>query len=780
MWLDQFQFAGFYVAKEKGFYKDLGLDVELKKFNDSTNVLDEVMEGKADFGLNSTSLIIEKSNGKDIVLLASVFQSSPLVLLALKNSNINSIQDIKNKNTDLLFADKTNEPFILKEKGYESISFHPKDFNFDFYEQLIFTSKEFANKNPKLVKDFYDASIKGWEYAFKNIEEVAKLVFEKYNPQNKSLESLIFEAKEMKKLVYDNNNKIGTITKDKINLIANTYKVLGLMKNHIDINDLIYTKHLENSFFLNEEEVNYLNNKGPLKICVNPNWLPFEKIENNEYIGITADYINLIKEKINTNIKIIPSENWTETLKNAKNRTCDILPIIVKTQDRTSFLDFTSSYINLPLVMAGALESNFIEDINQLKDKKIGLSKGYAFEKILKDKYKNLTFIEVKDIHEGLKEIQNGKIFAYIGNLATLGVAIKENYIGQIKIIAKLEESLKGSIASRNDEPLLNTILEKALNSIDQTQKQDIYNKWVFINYQKEVSYVFFNKIIAGFLILIFILILIYRQYLLKKMNKELYEKIEIEIQKNEEKNRLSIQQSRMASMGEMLENIAHQWRQPLSTISISASAMKLKKELGILSSEDMDDSIKHIETATDYLSNTIEDFRNFFSKDKTASIIDIRETINKAFDLINPTFSKNEITVIRDIQNISFTSYQNELIQALMNILINAKDALENKESERLISIKVKKIRDKVSISIKDNAGGIPEDIIDKIFEPYFTTKHQTQGTGIGLFMSKTIIEKHLNGKLQVKNTSFKFNDKIYKGALFKIILPIEDISIY
>ena len=356
MWLDQFQFAGFYVAKEKGFYKDLGLDVELKKFNDSTNVLDEVMEGKADFGLNSTSLIIEKSNGKDIVLLASVFQSSPLVLLALKNSNINSIQDIKNKNTDLLFADKTNEPFILKEKGYESISFHPKDFNFDFYEQLIFTSKEFANKNPKLVKDFYDASIKGWEYAFKNIEEVAKLVFEKYNPQNKSLESLIFEAKEMKKLVYDNNNKIGTITKDKINLIANTYKVLGLMKNHIDINDLIYTKHLENSFFLNEEEVHYLNNKGPLKICVNPNWLPFEKIENNEYIGITADYINLIKEKINTNIKIIPSENWTETLKNAKNRTCDILPIIVKTQDRTSFLDFTSSYINLPLVMAGALE----------------------------------------------------------------------------------------------------------------------------------------------------------------------------------------------------------------------------------------------------------------------------------------------------------------------------------------------------------------------------------------------------------------------------------------
>ena len=820
MWVDQFQFAGFYTAKEKGFYEDVGLDVEIKRYFDSINVLNEVMQNKVDFGTNSTSLIIEKSNGKNIVLLGSIFQSSPLVLLSLKDSNITTLKDIINKNimiteeqsdfasfqamitsenislkdintqkhsfdvndlinkkTDLMIAYTTNEPFILKEKGYESNYFHPKDYGFDFYEEIIFTSQEFANKNPKLVKDFYTASIKGWEYAFENIEEVAKIIYEQYNPQNKSLESLIFEANEMKKLVYDKNGTIGTLTKERINLIINSYKVMGLMKNPINVDELLYTKHLDNAFFLNEEEVNYLNNKGPLKICVNPNWLPFEKYENNVYSGIAADYMHHIKDKLNTRIKIIPTENWNETLNNAKNRVCDIIPMIVPTQERTSFLDFTSTYINLPLVMAGGIESNFIEDITQLKNIKIGISKGYAFEKILKEKYSNLTLVDVKNMAEGLEKIQKGELFGYIGNLATIGYAIQEDYIGQIKIIAKLEESLKGGLASRNDEPILNTILEKALNSMDQSQKQDIYNNWIAVTYQKEVSYILFNKVMAGILLLTFILILIYRQYLLKEMNKKLHKKVEIEIQKNEEKNRISIQQSRMASMGEMIENIAHQWRQPLSTISVAASGMEVKKQLDMLTSEDIDHAIKHIKDTTQFLSNTIEDFRNFFSKDKISSDLDIEKTLKKSLDLVNAAFMKNNIIVHVDSKSIIFSSYENELIQVLMNILINAKDALENKKTEKIILIKVKKVANKISISIRDNGGGIPDDIIDKIFEPYFTTKHQFNGTGIGLYMSKLIVEKHLDGELNVKNISYKFNNKVYRGALFKIILPIKTL---
>ncbi|MFA9239177.1 MAG: ABC transporter substrate-binding protein [Candidatus Paceibacteria bacterium] len=749
--------------------------------------------------------------------MGSIFQSSPLILLALKNSQINNLQDIKNKEimitqeqyefaslqsmlisenislkeikrikhsfdvddlinhkTDLMIAYTTNEPFILKEKGYESKIFHPKDYGFDFYEELLFTSKEFATNNPKLVKDFYDATLKGWYYAFENIEEVSQLIYEKYNPQNKSLDSLIFEANEMKKLVYDENKKIGTITKEKINLIINTYKVLGLMKNSVDIDDLIYTKHLNDSFLLTNEEQSYLINKKELKICIDPDWMPFEKIQNNKHIGISADYIDIIKNKLNIPITLAPTKTWSESLNYAKEKACDIIPLIVKTQNRQKYLNFTTPYIKLPLVMAGGIEDSFIEDINQFKDKKIGISKDYAFEEILKAKYPQLNFVPVKNLKDGLEQIQKGNISGFIGNLTSIGITIQKDYIGQIKIIAKLDDNLEAGIASRKDEPLLNSILQKALDSIDLKQKEEIYNKWVYVNYQKEISYVFFNKIFALIIVLIIILVLVYRQYLLKQMNKELYKKVEIEMKKNEEKHRISIQQSRMASMGEMLENIAHQWRQPLSTISVAASGIELKKELNILNDEELDDALRHIKNATQYLSNTIEDFRNFFSKDKISSNINIRNTINKTIDLVSSTFAKEEITLVRNIQDINFSSFENELIQVLMNILINAKDALENKQS-KLIIIKVKQHKNNIIITIKDNAGGINEDIIDKIFEPYFTTKHQFNGTGIGLYMSKLISEKHLDGEIIVRNVSFEFNNTIYQGALFKIILPVK-----
>ena len=817
MWVDQFEFAGFYMAKEKGFYEKIGLDVEIKKYNLSTNVLNEVLEKKADFGVNSSSLIIKKSLGKDIVILGSIFQSSPLIILALKDSRIKNIHDIKNKKlmmtseqyeaaplqsmlisenislksinlidhsfnvddlinkkTDFMMAYTTNEPYLLKEKGYESQIFHPKDYGFNFYEEILFTSKEFANNNPKLVKDFYDASISGWYYAFENIDETAQLIYEKYNPQNKSLASLIDEAKEMKKLVYDKENKIGTITKERINLIINTYKVLGLMKNSIDIDDLIYTKHLNNSFTLSKEESDYLKNKKEIKFCIDPDWMPFEKIEDNKHIGISADYVDIIKSKLNVPITLVQTKSWSESLSKAKERVCDIIPLIVKTDNRDKYLNFTSPYIKLPLVMAGGIEDSFIEDINQYKNKKIGISKDYAFGEILKAKYPHLNFVEVENMKDGFEQIQKGQISGFIENLTTIGFAIQKNYIGQIKIIAKLNETLEAGISSRNDEPILNSIFQKALDSIDSEKREEIYNKWVYVNYQKETNYDSLNKLLFIIIGFILIFILFYRQYLLKKMNEELNEKIKIEMKKNEEKTRISIQQSRMASMGEMLENIAHQWRQPLSTISVAASGIEIKKELNILNDEELSDSLRHIKNATQYLSNTIDDFRNFFVKDKIPSNINIRNTLNKTIDLISSTLAKEEITLIRNIQNINFTSYENELIQVLMNIFINAKDALANRKSEKLIIVVIKQIEDNLVIKIKDNAGGVDSSIIDKIFEPYFTTKHQFNGTGIGLYMSKLIVEKHLIGEISVKNIDFIFNSKTYRGALFELVLPL------
>ncbi|MGE0051870.1 MAG: ABC transporter substrate-binding protein [Arcobacter sp.] len=817
MWLDQFQFAGFYVAKEKGFYKDVGLDVELKKYNSSISVLDEVINKKADFGTNSSSLIVDKSNGKNIVLLGSIFQSSPLILLALKDSKLKYLNDIKNKTlmitneqerfatfssmltskgvnlsdlnlinhsfnvddlinkkTDLMLAYTTNEPFILREKGYESTIFNPKDYGFDFYEELIFTTNEFAQNNPEIVKDFYKATIKGWEYAFENIDETVNLILNKYNSQNKSLASLLFEANEMKKLVYDKNGKIGTITTEKINLIINTYRVMGLLNNKIDVDDLIYTKHLENNLFLTNEEKRYLKKKAKITMCVDPNWMPFEKIENNKHIGIAADYIKIIENKIQTPIVLVPTKTWNESMKKGKEKKCDIFSLVMSTPEREKYLNFTIPYLTTPLVIAANINAPFIDNLEQIKDQKLAIVSNYAYAEILKIKHPNIHFIDVPNINEGLKLVEKGEIFGFIGSLATVGYQIQNNYIGQLKITGKFDDTWNLGIGSRNDEPILNSILNKAIEDISSAQKQEILNKWISINYQKDINY----KLLISIIIFILALVVIYRQYLLKKLNKKLSKKISLEIKKNEEKNRILIQQSRMASMGEMLENIAHQWRQPLSTISVCASGIELKKRFNSLDDEEFFQSINHIKQATTYLSNTIDDFRNFFSNEKIISEISISQVINKALDLMSPTLNTHKVVVIKNTQETKFLSLENELIQVLMNILVNAKDALKEKidiKEKRYIFIYIYTEENNLIIKIKDNAKGIDEKIIDKVFEPYFTTKHKFNGTGIGLYMSKLLIDKHLKGKIEVSNNTFFYNDKEYLGAEFTITLPLE-----
>ena len=818
MWLDQFQFAGFYVAKEKGFYENLGLDVELKKFNIETDVTKEVIEKKADFGTSSSSLLVDISENKDVLLLGSIFQSSPLILLALKDSNINYIQDIKNKKvmltkeqqkfatlqsmliskgitlndvqvldhsfniddlinkkTDLMLSYTTNEPFLLKEKGYESQIFHPKDYGFDFYEELIFTTKEFAQNNPKLVKDFYKATIMGWEYAFNNIDETAKLIHKKYNPQNKSLESLIFEANEMKKLAFDKNGKIGTITQERINLIINTYRVMGLIKENLNSEDIIYTKHLEDNFLLNDKEKNYLEKKKTIKMCVDPDWMPFEKIEKGKHVGIAADYIKIIEEKIKKPITLIPTKTWSESLELGQKKDCDIFSLIRTTPQREKYLNFTKPYLEIPLVIAADINAPFIDNILQVKDKKIAIVKDYAVGEVLRIKYPNIDFVDVNNMHEGLELVEKGSVFGFIDTLLTIGYQIQNNYIGQLKISGRFNEIWELGIGVRNDEPILTSIFDKAINDITANQKQQILNKWISVNYQEKIDYVFLYEILAGLIVFTFILFLFYRQYLLKKLNAQLNEKVKLEIQKNEEKNRILIQQSRMASMGEMLENIAHQWRQPLSTISVAASGMEVKKEFSTLSDEEFFEGINHIKKSTVYLSNTIDDFRTFFIKEKKTSQMNIKNAIEKALELMGNTFMQQRINLVKNIEEIEILSLENELIQVLMNIFVNAKDALKQTlGDEKYIIIDVFKKEDNLIIQIKDSAKGIDEKIIDKIFEPYFTTKHKFKGTGIGLYMSKLLVEKHLKGSIKTSNTEFTFMDKIHKGALFEIILPI------
>ena len=603
-WFDQFQFAGYYMAKEQGFYKDDGLDVEILPFSLGMNIPKMVNDGDVDFAIGRENLILEKAKYPKIIALAAIFQATPLVLLTTKDSGIDSfnkfenkklmrtkddgsevsikamlasskidvksiaqvehshnIYDLIDKKVDIISAYTSKAPYILQKEQIKYNIFYPKDYGFDMYSDFLITNIDKYNNDYNIVEKFKKASLKGWEYAYNNIEKSVDIIFEKYNTQNLSKEELIFEANELKKLSYLNISRLGDMKQEKVQRIYDLYNVMGYINNEFKID-------------------------------------------------------------------------------------------------------------------------NFI-----VYDKKSRL-----------EKWLYLKFEE----HFGLSLLWKILLIIFI----IIGIFVYRQYF-----IIKLNKRLKNLVNIKTNR--------------------------------------------------------------LKIMNKKLAIRIKKELDKHQEKDRILAQQQKMVAMGQMIENIAHQWRQPLSVISTSASGLKLKKQLNILEDEELIKSIDKIVDTAKYLSDTIDDFRYFFKPQKDKTKFSLAKNIEKSLSFLEATLKENSIKVEFDYEDIDIIAYETELIQVFINIINNSKDAfIEKKIEDRVIFISIKKFPNRILIEIKDNAGGVEEDILDKVFEPYFTTKHQYNGTGIGLYMSNQIIKTHLNGDIFMKNCSFKYKNIEQKGVITTIIL--------
>jgi len=647
---------------------------------------------------------------------------------------------------------------------------------------------------------------------------------------------------------------------------------------------------------LSQDENLYLKNKKVIKMCVDPNWMPFEKIEKGKHIGIAADYINILSEGIEIPIKLVLTTSWRESLSKAKNRDCDILSLASQTETRKKYMNFTSSYITAPIVIATRSNIPFINNLSEVLDKKLAVVKGYSLSERLKKLYPNINLVEVNSIQEGLKMVSYNKIFGYLDNSIVINYEIQQNFIGIIKISGKFQENFKLNIATRNDEPLLNKIFQKAINNINLEQKQNIFNKWILV---KQISETDYNLIIQIILIFTVILIIIFyfliRQNKLKKeiedlnynleakINTAMYDLLEakklakmgiwsFDIQKQkliwcdetykifdmhrrkdrelklkdylslihlddsffisrmynnhlelknefhethkivthsnktkwvevrcittfdkdgrpciskgtiqditekklqdikiQQKDKQMLHQSRLAQMGEMMSMIAHQWRQPLNAISLTSSNLQLKCIMDEMDKDFFNKELQFIDEYSQHLSTTIDDFRSFFKENKEKEVTTLIHIVNDILNIVRISIENKNIKIITDLKcHLNFKTYSNELKQVVLNLIKNAEDALlENKIDNPVITIQTicnADCQNQILI-IKDNAGGINEDIIEKVFDPYFSTKKDKDGTGLGLYMSKTIIEEHCGGKLTVSNDR--------DGAVFSVVLP-------
>jgi len=669
---------------------------------------------------------------------------------------------------------------------------------------------------------------------------------------------------------------------------------------------------------LNEEQKQYLQKKKELKLCIDPNWMPLDKIEEGIHEGIGADIMEEISRILKISIRLIPTKQWKESLLKIQRKECDILSLTQETPDRKKYLNFTTPYISTPIVVATKIGIPFVDNLNSIKNRRLGIVENYSMQELLSAKYPNINLVGVSSIQEGLALVQQEKIFGFIDNSIVINHEIQRQHIKDVTITGQFQDTFHLSIASIKDEPILDEILELALLSIPMSKRNEIVNKWSHISYKTQLDYVLIAQI--GFFGFALISIFIYWNLQLKEeikkkekakkllkqseerfrtlfdiapvfinsfdkegnvklwnkecervfgwsfeelekienpinlfypdinekklfikmitseksdifkewtpkikngntiitrwanvflsnnevihigyditkerqnafemekkteelkvakqqleeLNNSLEKKVEIEVKRNAKNQLLLLEKNKLAQMGEMIENISHQWRQPLS--EINSLVLLLDQELmqKNIFDNNIEEKLNSIETLTSHMSNTIDNFKNFFNSDKKAQIFSLYKIIDNTLLINKGNFEYNYINIEVDAKkSFKCNSHPRDLQEVLLIILNNAADALiHHKIYEPKIYIKIVEESNSYVISVKDNAKGIPKKFLDKIFEPYFSTKYKKQGTGIGLYMAKTIVEESLKGRLEVENMP--------EGACFTIIIPKGEI---
>jgi len=1048
-WKHQFEFAGFYMAKEKGFYKDIGAEVEFKEFHNDINIVDDVVKGKSSFGISSSSLILEKLKHKPVVLLASYFKQNVLAFAVKKN--IKTLQELKGKKimaldwelghtsigamlkdekikrgdftfvphdfgidkfvkgeVDAMTIFTTSQPFLLDKAKCEYNIINPANYGVYSYDVELFTNQNMVTSHPEFVRNFIEATKKGWEYAFAHKEETIDVIYNKYS-KIKSKEALLYEAHQTEKIFkkdlftvgaivpeliklnsemysklglihgdvnivsvmneycfdYDKNtnkkvylsdkekryleknktikvqnelnwapfnfidkgipsgfsidfiklvaSKVGAevefvggydwatymemlktnkldamlniaqtqerdkhflfttpyfdsldsvfVRKDKLHLkslrdfegkklavvkgfyeeellkryypkvkvvtYSNTLEAIksvifseteGMADSYSVVNYLIQSEGLSNiypSFDVNDERLNlqlnlavnkmnpllqsilqkgidglskseiialkskwfgdlekdkksmlfnskeiaFLKNKKQITMCVDPNWMPFEKIEEGQHIGMAADFIKLFSKKIGVDVVLVKTDSWSESLDLAKNRQCDIISLAMETPKRKQFMNFTTPYLKVPLVFVTKTNVPFVDDFNSVanSNEKISITKDYAFVEILKAKYPHIQFVEVANLDEGLKLVQSGKAFGHIDTLISVSYAFQKEFIGELKVSGKFDYTWDLGVAVRNDNLILLEIFDKAIANMSAEEYQNIFNKWVAIKYESVTDYTLVWKV--AIFAFIFILVMFYWIRRLNRLNSEL------DIAKRKAEDAVN-------AKANFLANVSHEVRTPMN--AILGMLYVLKKTP--LEPKQLEYTNK-IESASNILLRLINDILDF-SKIEAKKL----QLNNVPFNLKSLLFELDNIISVKAVEkSLKFSikideDVPNELYGdslRLMQILINlVSNAIKFTESG-FVKLTISKLEGNIYRFVVEDSGiGIATNQINTLFESFTQADESTTrkygGTGLGLSISKQLVT--------LMGGTIKIESQLGLGSKFICEIPIEE----
>ncbi len=543
VWKHQFQFAGYYMAKHKGYFDDAGIDLRIFEYEYDEDPVDQVLNGSRDFAVGRSTILSQRAKGAGIVALLAAYQNSPLMLLTTRQSGITKPADLLNKRimmtpdaekqvellamlyqsgvsatkftrqqhsfdiksllqgeTDAMASYISNEPFQMNQQGKAYNIIHPKNFGFEMYSDLLFTSERLLEQNPALVESFRKASIRGWLYAFSHIEETADLIIQQYNTQHRSRDALIYEGKQLAKLAFDEDGNFGTINQKKIDVILQLYLLFNFISPDDQIGNFIYRPVSGGQLLLSASERQYLATQSQLILCGDPFREPYSQLNNNQYEGIFPDYMKLISERTGLNLSIMTHPSWAETIQAMEKNECDILPGAMQTPERARYMEFSRAFISLPTAFAVNSTTPKNISLEHLLEQPIALVAGSSFVDILKSRFPNTRIVPVTSLKEGLIQLQENKVIALLDAPISISAAINHNGFKNIRIIDKVRDNWDISIAvnqKHKDTPLLH-IIDKAIASISQQELESITNKWGRTAFVHQTDHTLLWQTLAG------------------------------------------------------------------------------------------------------------------------------------------------------------------------------------------------------------------------------------------------------------------------------------------
>jgi len=527
-WFNQFQFAGYYAAVEKGFYAEEGFSVTLKERNPQRDHIQSVLDGDAEYGVADSGLLLARMQGKPVVLLKQIFQRSPLVLMTRRESGITSPFDMRGKRimldsegrsdapiiamlddalggidqvslvpqsfsldefitgkVDALSGYITNQPYTLRQQGVEVNIIDPRDYGINFYGDNFFTTEKEIKNHPDRVRRMIRATTKGWQYALDHPDEIIDLILKKYN-QSLTRGKLVYEARLTEGLILPQKVPLGTVLPQRYVSIARAYKRAGLAPADGDWTGFIYGQEVQVAekpaqppLKLSAEERAWLEAHPRIRIGIMDAWEPLDFVDAvGKPNGIGVDYIKAINKRLGNRLEIVPAP-FKENYEKVRNRQLDAIMDITPKKEREQYFNFTRAYLTIPHVYVGRKDGPFYGSARDLFGHTIALEKGYYNVRLFRKNYPQVTVREYPSTVAALEAVSRGEADAYAGNRAVVTYLIEKRLLLNLMVQGPMEKDpVSLNIGVRKDWPILAEILDRVLADITPEEEHRIFRRW--------------------------------------------------------------------------------------------------------------------------------------------------------------------------------------------------------------------------------------------------------------------------------------------------------------